>query len=85
MEHIELLLLNSITFNGSDSKLTATAHKIVQVCRSTLDEKDAVITQFENNIAAAKKAADDEVVEIEANSPVSVILLVHRLTVRCCR
>jgi len=72
MEHIELLLLNSITFNGSDSKLTATAHKIVQVCRSTLDEKDAVITQFENNIAAAKKAADDEVVEIEANSPMIV-------------
>lgn len=60
MEHIELILTNSVKFNGGESKFTGTARLIVEVCRATLDEYDEHLTQLENDIAAAKKAAEEE-------------------------
>ncbi len=60
MKHIELLLLNSLTYNGSESVLSRNARKIVDVCRAAFYERDAVITSLENGIAAAEKAAQAE-------------------------
>ncbi|XP_077971618.1 transcription initiation factor TFIID subunit 1-like [Styela clava] len=60
MEHVELILINSSKFNGAESKFTETARQIVDVCRNTLEEYDEHLTQLENDIAAAKKAAEEE-------------------------
>ena len=72
MKDIEKLLLNSINYNTSDSPLTAIAQEIVGVCRCALDEEDHKITQLENNIAAAKKAAEAEVAEMDATDHMDV-------------
>ena len=65
MEHVELIVTNSVKFNGADSSFTETARKIVQVCHGTLDEYDDHLTQLENDIAAAKKAAEAEAADID--------------------
>nr|CAB3266786.1 transcription initiation factor TFIID subunit 1-like [Phallusia mammillata] len=65
MEHVELILTNSSRFNGADSTFTETARKIVSICRNALDENDEHLTQLENDIAAAKKAAEAEVADID--------------------
>ena len=64
MEHVELVLTNSAKFNGADSDFTQTAKKIVAVCRETLDEYDAHLTTLENDIAAAKRAAEAEAADL---------------------
>jgi len=65
MEHVELILTNSVKFNGADSAFTETARILIQVCRDALDASDAHLTQLENDIAAAKKAAEAEVADID--------------------
>ena len=69
MEHVELILSNSIRFNGAESNFTSTARKIVEVCRDTLEENDSHLTQLENDIAAAKKAAEAEVADLDDVEP----------------
>ena len=53
---------HSSQFNGADSSFTDTARRIVDRCRVALDEHDNELTQLENDIAAAKKAAEAEAV-----------------------
>ena len=69
MEHVELVLTNSVKFNGADSAFTQTAKKVVEVCRETLDEYDNHLTQLENDIAAAKRAAEVEAADLIDVSP----------------
>ena len=69
MEHVELVLSNSIKFNGADSPFTQTAYKMVAVCRETLEENDEHLTQLENDIAAAKKAAEVEAADLVDAGP----------------
>ena len=71
MEHVELILSNSIKFNGADSKFTETAWKIVSVCRDTLEESDRHLTDLENDIAAAKKAAEVEAADLIDVGPIT--------------
>nr|XP_018670467.1 transcription initiation factor TFIID subunit 1-like isoform X2 [Ciona intestinalis] len=65
MEHVELIMSNSIRFNGAESNFTNTAKKVIEVCRTTLDEYNEHLTQLENDIAAAKKAAEAEAADID--------------------
>ena len=82
MEHVELVLSNSIKFNGADSAFTQTASKVVDVCRATLEDYDEHLTQLENDIAAAKKAAEAEaadLIDVAFTTP-GVSLLANGLT-----
>lgn len=69
--------INSAQFNGADSSFTDTARRIVERCREALDEHDNELTQLENDIAAAKKAAEAEAADIDdpSNDIVSFIVV----------
>lgn len=72
MEHVELILSNSVKFNGAHSNFTQTAWKVVEVCRNALDDDDQHLTELENDIAAAKKAAEVEaahLIDVEPSTP----------------
>ncbi|XP_060688732.1 transcription initiation factor TFIID subunit 1 isoform X2 [Hemiscyllium ocellatum] len=59
LQDVELILSNSIKYNGTDSLYTKTAQEIVNVCHQTLAEYDEHLTQLEKDIASAKEAALD--------------------------
>ncbi|XP_053398607.1 transcription initiation factor TFIID subunit 1-like isoform X2 [Mercenaria mercenaria] len=54
---IQLILDNSIRYNGKDHAFTTTAKKMLDVCRSAIQENDETITQLEKDIRAAQEAA----------------------------
>uniref|UniRef100_A0A4W3II94 Transcription initiation factor TFIID subunit n=1 Tax=Callorhinchus milii TaxID=7868 RepID=A0A4W3II94_CALMI len=59
LQDVELILNNSIKYNGTDSPYSKTAQEIVSVCHHTLSEYDEHLTQLEKDIASAKEAALD--------------------------
>ncbi|XP_067903598.1 transcription initiation factor TFIID subunit 1 isoform X3 [Heterodontus francisci] len=59
LQDVELILSNSIKYNGTDSLYTKTGQEIVNVCHQTLAEYDEHLTQLEKDIASAKEAALD--------------------------
>ena len=67
---IESLFISSHSaqFNGADSSFTDTARRIVEKCHEALDEHDKELTQLENDIAAAKKAAEAEATDIMSDT-----------------
>ncbi|XP_067663597.1 transcription initiation factor TFIID subunit 1-like isoform X1 [Haliotis asinina] len=58
MEDVELIYTNSMAYNGADSPFTATARKLMTICKEALDEEEH-LQQLENDIAASKEAALD--------------------------
>ncbi|XP_055499649.1 transcription initiation factor TFIID subunit 1 isoform X2 [Leucoraja erinacea] len=59
LQDVELVLSNSIKYNGTDSPYSKTGQEIVNVCHQTLSEYDEHLTQLEKDIASAKEAALD--------------------------
>jgi len=56
---VELLLHNSVAYNGPDSQFSRKAQQIVDICRTTLQEYDDHLSHLEGNIKAAQEAALD--------------------------
>ncbi|XP_060584432.1 transcription initiation factor TFIID subunit 1-like isoform X2 [Ruditapes philippinarum] len=54
---IQLILDNSIRYNGKDHAFTTTAKKMLDVCMSAIQENEETITQLEKDIRAAQEAA----------------------------
>lgn len=61
IEDVELILTNSIKYNGPDSSYTNIAAKIVEVAKENLAEHDEHLSQLERDIQAAREAALDAV------------------------
>ncbi|XP_043913192.1 transcription initiation factor TFIID subunit 1 [Protopterus annectens] len=67
---VDLILNNSIKYNGPESVYTKTAQEIVNVCHQTLSEYDEHLTQLEKDISAAKEAALDAA-DLESFDPMT--------------
>ncbi|KAJ9586080.1 hypothetical protein L9F63_020277 [Diploptera punctata] len=57
MADIERILENCILYNGKDSTYTQKAEKMVNVCRTTLEEYGDHLTQLERNISLVQERA----------------------------
>lgn len=57
LSDIELILVNSIAYNGQESQFTEKAKALVQICAETLEEYGDHLTQLESNIKIAQKKA----------------------------
>ncbi|XP_032993539.1 transcription initiation factor TFIID subunit 1-like [Lacerta agilis] len=68
MDDVNLILANSIKFNGPDSQNTKTAQEMVNICYKTLAEYDEHLTQLERDISAVKEAALEEA-DLESFGP----------------
>ncbi|XP_055929152.1 transcription initiation factor TFIID subunit 1-like [Argiope bruennichi] len=58
---VELLLTNSLTFNGPDSQFTKKAKEIIEACETSLKKYDEQLTLLENAIKASQEAALDAI------------------------
>uniref|UniRef100_A0A8B9QEW9 Transcription initiation factor TFIID subunit n=1 Tax=Apteryx owenii TaxID=8824 RepID=A0A8B9QEW9_APTOW len=70
LDDVNLILTNSIKYNGSDSQYTKTAQEIVNICYQTLAEYDEHLTQLERDISTAKEAALEEA-DLESLDPMT--------------
>uniref|UniRef100_A0A5F8H5M9 Transcription initiation factor TFIID subunit n=1 Tax=Monodelphis domestica TaxID=13616 RepID=A0A5F8H5M9_MONDO len=70
LDDVNLILTNSIKYNGSDSQYTKTAQEIVNICHQTLSEYDEHLTQLEKDICTAKEAALEEA-DLESLDPMT--------------
>ncbi|XP_062358994.1 transcription initiation factor TFIID subunit 1 isoform X5 [Cinclus cinclus] len=70
LDDVNLILANSIKYNGSDSQYTKTAQEIVNICYQTLAEYDEHLTQLERDISTAKEAALEEA-DLESLDPMT--------------
>ncbi|NXH79892.1 TAF1 factor, partial [Edolisoma coerulescens] len=70
LDDVNLVLANSIKYNGSDSQYTKTAQEIVNICYQTLAEYDEHLTQLERDISTAKEAALEEA-DLESLDPMT--------------
>ncbi|KAF7237408.1 Transcription initiation factor TFIID subunit 1 [Varanus komodoensis] len=70
LDDVNLILANSITYNGPDSQYTKTAQEIVNICYQTLAEYDEHLTQLERDISTAKEAALEEA-DLESLDPMT--------------
>ncbi|XP_076774484.1 transcription initiation factor TFIID subunit 1 isoform X6 [Arvicanthis niloticus] len=70
LDDVNLILANSVKYNGSESQYTKTAQEIVNVCHQTLTEYDEHLTQLEKDICTAKEAALEEA-ELESLDPMT--------------
>lgn len=57
---IELILVNSIAYNGQESQFTEKAKALVQISADTLEEYGEHLTQLESNIKIAQKKAMEQ-------------------------
>ncbi|XP_050998610.1 transcription initiation factor TFIID subunit 1-like [Acomys russatus] len=60
LDDVNLILGNSVQYNGPESQYTKTAQEIVNVCCQTLTEYDEHLTQLEKDIYIAKETALEE-------------------------
>ncbi|NXJ79291.1 TAF1 factor, partial [Trogon melanurus] len=70
LDDVNLILANSIKYNGPDSQYTKTAQEIVNICYQTLAEYDEHLTQLEKDISTAKEAALEEA-DLESLDPMT--------------
>uniref|UniRef100_A0A670JCK8 Transcription initiation factor TFIID subunit n=1 Tax=Podarcis muralis TaxID=64176 RepID=A0A670JCK8_PODMU len=70
LDDVNLILANSIRYNGPDSQYTKTAQEIVNICYQTLAEYDEHLTQLERDICTAKEAALEEA-DLESLDPMT--------------
>ncbi|KFR16159.1 Transcription initiation factor TFIID subunit 1, partial [Opisthocomus hoazin] len=70
LDDVNLILANSIKYNGPDSQYTKTAQEIVNICYQTLAEYDEHLTQLERDISTAKEAALEEA-DLESLEPMT--------------
>ncbi|KFO95182.1 Transcription initiation factor TFIID subunit 1, partial [Calypte anna] len=70
LDDVNLILANSIKYNGPDSQYTKTAQDIVNICYQTLAEYDEHLTQLERDICTAKEAALEEA-DLESLDPMT--------------
>ncbi|XP_021262154.1 transcription initiation factor TFIID subunit 1 isoform X1 [Numida meleagris] len=70
LDDVNLVLANSIKYNGPDSQYTKTAQEIVNICYQTLAEYDEHLTQLERDISTAKEAALEEA-DLESLDPMT--------------
>ncbi|XP_074003544.1 transcription initiation factor TFIID subunit 1 isoform X5 [Numenius arquata] len=70
LNDVNLILANSIKYNGPDSQYTKTAQEIVNICYQTLAEYDEHLTQLETDISTAKEAALEEA-DLESLDPMT--------------
>uniref|UniRef100_A0A8C6A6U6 Transcription initiation factor TFIID subunit 1 n=1 Tax=Marmota marmota marmota TaxID=9994 RepID=A0A8C6A6U6_MARMA len=70
LDDVNLILANSVKYNGPESQYTKTAQEIVNVCYQTLTEYDEHLTQLEKDICTAKEAALEEA-ELESLDPMT--------------
>ncbi|XP_067327703.1 transcription initiation factor TFIID subunit 1 isoform X1 [Anolis sagrei] len=70
LDDVNLILTNSIKYNGPDSQYTKTAQEIVNICYQTLSEYDEHLTQLEKDISTAKEAALEEA-DLESLDPMT--------------
>ncbi|KAM8965485.1 transcription initiation factor TFIID subunit 1 isoform X2 [Sarcophilus harrisii] len=70
LDDVNLILANSVKYNGSDSQYTKTAQEIVNICHQTLAEYDEHLTQLEKDICTAKEAALEEA-DLESLDPMT--------------
>ncbi|ELW48654.1 Transcription initiation factor TFIID subunit 1-like protein [Tupaia chinensis] len=70
LDDVNLILANSVKYNGPDSQYTKTAQEIVNICYQTLTEYDEHLTQLEKDICTAKEAALEEA-ELESLDPMT--------------
>jgi len=56
---VELMAANCEQFNGPNSILTLIARRLLEVCRTSLDEQADTIRHLEDNVLAARQAALD--------------------------
>ncbi|XP_062486064.1 transcription initiation factor TFIID subunit 1 isoform X7 [Pezoporus occidentalis] len=70
LDDVNLILTNSIKYNGPDSQYTKTAQEIVNICYQTLAEYDEHLTQLERDISTAKEAALEEA-DLESLDPMT--------------
>nr|XP_047934367.1 transcription initiation factor TFIID subunit 1 isoform X4 [Anser cygnoides] len=70
LDDVNLILANSIKYNGPDSQYTKTAQEIVNICYQTLAEYDEHLTQLERDISTAKEAALEEA-DLESLDPMT--------------
>ncbi|NWU88948.1 TAF1 factor, partial [Upupa epops] len=70
LDDVNLILANSIKYNGPDSLYTKTAQEIVNICFQTLAEYDEHLTQLERDISTAKEAALEEA-DLESLDPMT--------------
>uniref|UniRef100_A0A8C2TM77 Transcription initiation factor TFIID subunit n=1 Tax=Coturnix japonica TaxID=93934 RepID=A0A8C2TM77_COTJA len=72
LDDVNLILANSIKYNGPDSQYTKTAQEIVNICYQTLAEYDEHLTQLERDISTAKEAALEEA-DLESLDPMTPV------------
>uniref|UniRef100_A0A6I8P397 Transcription initiation factor TFIID subunit 1 n=1 Tax=Ornithorhynchus anatinus TaxID=9258 RepID=A0A6I8P397_ORNAN len=70
LDDVNLILANSVKYNGPDSQYTKTAQEIVNTCYQTLAEYDEHLTQLERDICTAKEAALEEA-DLESLDPMT--------------
>ncbi|XP_036160219.1 transcription initiation factor TFIID subunit 1 isoform X7 [Myotis myotis] len=70
LDDVNLILANSVKYNGPESQYTKTAQEIVNVCCQTLTEYDEHLTQLEKDICTAKEAALEEA-ELDSLDPMT--------------
>ncbi|XP_060231493.1 transcription initiation factor TFIID subunit 1-like [Meriones unguiculatus] len=70
LDDVNLILANSVKYNGPESQYTKTAQEIVSVCYQTLTEYDEHLTQLEKDICTAKEAALEKA-ELESLDPMT--------------
>ncbi|XP_052278992.1 transcription initiation factor TFIID subunit 1-like isoform X2 [Dreissena polymorpha] len=54
---VQLIFDNSVRYNGKDHSYTLTASKMLEVCRTAVQEHDETLSQLERDIQAAREAA----------------------------
>ncbi|EHB07147.1 Transcription initiation factor TFIID subunit 1 [Heterocephalus glaber] len=70
LDDVNLILANSVKYNGPESQYTKTAQEIVNICYQTLTEYYEHLTQLEKDICTAKEAALEES-ELESLDPMT--------------
>ncbi|XP_073084390.1 transcription initiation factor TFIID subunit 1-like isoform X4 [Manis javanica] len=70
LDDVNLILANSVKYNGPESQYTKTAQEIVNICYQTLTEYDEHLTQLEKDICTAKEAALEEA-DLESLNPMT--------------
>ncbi|KAI5260476.1 transcription initiation factor TFIID subunit 1 isoform X3 [Manis pentadactyla] len=70
LDDVNLILANSVKYNGPESQYTKTAQEIVNICYQTLTEYDEHLTQLEKDICTAKEVALEEV-DLESLDPMT--------------